>query len=382
MKKRMIIMLVLSGVVLGGVFGMKWFGNKMVNDYLDAMPTPPVTIASGEAQAMTWKQYLQAVGDVVAVHGADITTEVDGIVTALHFESGDEVERGAPLVDLNAAVEQGELKRLEAQAKLAELNRERQKKLFDNGTLSRSQYDAILAETRAANAAVEAQRGRLAMKHIRAPFAGRLGIRRVTEGQYVGVGTVIATLQSLTPVNVDFHLPERYLGAVEKGLQVEISVTARPGETFRGEILAVEPAVDRDTRNFHVRARLPNTDLVLRPGQSAKVRLTLPEQKQVTVVPRTAIHYTAYGSSVYIIRERESDEQNAGDESDQPALEVLQRFVETGDARGDYIEITSGLEAGEEIAVSGLLKLRSRQPVEINNEVKPQPSLNPRPTAG
>lgn len=382
MKKRMIIMLVLSGVVLGGVFGMKWFGNKMMNDYLDAMPTPPVTIASGKAQSMVWEQYLQAVGDVVAVHGADITTEVDGIVTALHFESGDEVERGAPLVDLNAAVEQGELKRLEAQAKLAELNRERQQKLLDNGTLSRSQYDAILAETRAANAAVDAQRGRLAMKHIRAPFAGRLGIRRVTEGQYVGVGTVIATLQSLTPVNVDFHLPERYLGAVEKGLQVEISVTARSDETFRGEVLAVEPAVDRDTRNFHVRARLPNTDLILRPGQSAKVRLTLPEQKQVTVVPRTAIHYTAYGSSVYIIRERENDEQNAGDESDQPALEVLQRFVETGDARGDYIEITSGLEAGEEIAVSGLLKLRSRQPVEINNEVKPQPSLNPRPTAG
>lgn len=382
MNRRMMIMLLLSGAVLGGVFGMKWFGNKMMNDYLDAMPTPPVTIASGKAQAMVWEQYLQAVGDVVAVHGADITTEVDGVVTALHFESGDEVERGAALVDLNATVEQAELARLEAQAKLAELNRERQQKLLDNGTLSRSQYDAALAETRAATAAAEAQRGRLAMKRIRAPFAGRLGIRRVTEGQYLGVGTVIATLQSLTPVNVDFYLPERYLGAVEPGLQVTIGVDARPDETFQGEVLAIEPAVNRDTRNFHVRARLPNTDLVLRPGQSAKVRVTLPEKRQVIVVPRTAIHYTAYGSSVYIIRERQNDEEKGQNAPDQSGLEVLQRFVETGDARGDYIAITSGLEEGEEIAVSGLLKLRSRQPVKINNDVKPQPSLNPQPTAG
>ncbi|MGB1543046.1 MAG: efflux RND transporter periplasmic adaptor subunit [Spongiibacter marinus] len=374
MTKRMVVMLAISGVVFGGVFGMKWFGNQMMNDFIDNMPTPPVTISSTTVTPQQWAARLNAVGSLVAVKGADLTAEVDGTITKISFESGQSVEEGTELLSLESVAERGELARLEAQAKLAEIEQRRREKLYKRGTISKSEYDTALAETNVAKAAVEAQRGRLNLKTLRAPFAGELGIRRVALGQYLRAGDKIVTLQSLDPIELDFSLPEKQLGKVNPGRTIEIVVDALGGRQFSGEIIAVEPKIDAQTRNFDVRARFANPEKVLKPGLFAKVTVNLGEPTQVLVLPKTAIQYSSYGDSVFVIRQQEG--------GDAEALDVIQRFVTLGEARGDFIEVISGVKEGDEVASTGLLKLRSGQPVTIDNTLRPEPSLTPAPPQG
>jgi len=374
MTKRMVVMLAISGVVFGGVFGMKWFGNQMMNDFIDKMPTPPVTISSTTVTPQQWAARLNAVGSLVAVKGADLTAEVDGTITKISFESGQSVEAGTELLSLESVAERGELARLEAQAKLAEIEQRRREKLYKRGTISKSEYDTALAETNVAKAAVEAQRGRLNLKTLRAPFGGELGIRRVALGQYLRAGDKIVTLQSLDPIELDFSLPEKQLGKVNPGRTIEIVVDALGGRQFSGEIIAVEPKIDAQTRNFDVRARFANPEKVLKPGLFAKVTVNLGEPTQVLVLPKTAIQYSSYGDSVFVIRQQEG--------GDAEALDVIQRFVTLGEARGDFIEVISGVKEGDEVASTGLLKLRSGQPVTIDNTLRPEPSLTPAPPQG
>ena len=375
MTKRMLIMLLLCGVVFGGVFGMKWFGNSMMNEFIDNMPTPAVSVSSSEVEAQQWASTLNAVGSLVAVRGADLTAEMDGTVTSIDFESGQTVSEGDQLLSLESVAERSELARLKAQAKLAEIEVERRAALFKRGTISKSEYDTAIAETEVAKAAADAQQGRVNLKTLRAPFAGELGIRRVSVGQYLRAGDAIVTLQALDPIELDFSLPEKQLGKVQPGDTVTIVVDALGNRQFTGEVIAVEPKIDPATRNFDLRARLSNPEKLLKPGLYAKVSVDLNVPRAVLVLPRTAIQYTSYGDSVYAIRPQEEGNKE-GD------LEVIQRFVTLGEARGDYIEIIDGLEAGDEVASSGLLKLRSGQPVMIENALKPQAKLAPTPPQG
>jgi membrane fusion protein (multidrug efflux system) len=372
--KRMIIMLALAFIVFGGIFGMKGIGTMMMNEFIDNMPAPPATISSGQAQTMVWENRLQAIGSLVPVNGADLTAELNGVVTAIHFESGQQVEKGARLLTLDDANERGELRRLQAQAELADINLRRRQRLFDLETIARSDLDMAISEANAAKAAVEAQAATVALKNIRAPFDGILGIRRVNVGQYLQAGTVIVTLQQLDPIDIDFTLPEQRSGRIEPGMAVNIRVDSHPDERFAGEVLAIEPRVDEATRSFRVRARIPNPDLTLRAGQFGRVDLTLPGERTVVVVPRTAINYSSYGESVFIVRDR--------DHADGVEKEVGQRFVQLGEARGDFIEVIEGLNEGDEVATSGLLKLTNAYPVTIDNENPPDAQLNPRPPRG
>lgn len=383
MRKRMIIMLLLAGAVFGTIFGAKWFGNMMMEDYLAKAPIPPATISTAKVETMTWDNRLAAIGSFVPVNGTEVTTEAGGIVTAIHFESGARVGKGALLITLDSANEAAELKRLQAQHELTELNRARREKLFGLEAISKSDYDAAASEAEAAKAAVDAQRAKLAQKNIRAPFAGQLGIRRVNLGEYLAPGSAIVTLQSLDPIYFDFSLPEQQLARVESGLRVDVKADAYPGETFSGEVQAVEPQVNEGTRNFRVRARLPNADLRLRGGQFGQVQLSLPGERTLIVVPRTAVNYDSFGTSVFVVQKNEDapppPEKSMPGAPPHTDLEVIQRFVKTGDARGDFVAVVEGLQEGEEVATSGLLKLRNEQPVIINNSNVPKPELNPTP---
>lgn len=391
--KRMLIMLVLALVLFGGVFFLKHMGRQGMNAHFDNMPIPPATISASAAEAMTWDNQLEANGTVVAVNGTDVTTEAGGIVTEVHFESGAHVKRGARLVTLDSANERGELERLKAQAQLAKLNLERRKKLFALEAISKSDLDAAMAEANAARAAAEAQQALLAQKEIRAPFDGQLGIRQINLGQYLSPGTPIVSLQSVDPVDLDFSLPEQHLAVAETGLKVELTVDGYADTTFTGEVTAVEPRVDKATRNFGLRARLPNPDHKLRAGQFGRVKLILPGERELLAVPRTAINYSSYGTSVFVVREKKNDPAaaaaapSAGDaqatdadgKQQEPSLEVIQRFVRTGEARGDFVAVLDGLKPGERVATSGLLKLRNEQPVKIDNSVVPDAELSPQP---
>lgn len=382
----MVIMLLLSAVLFGGVFGMKWFGSKKMNEFLNAMPAPAVTVSSAIAEEMSWESRLESVGSLVAVNGADLTAEVDGVVTNIYFESGDTVKRGDLLLSMASASEQGELKRLQAQAELTDLNRKRSEQLYERKTISKSEYDTAVAETNVALAAVQAQKGRLEQKSVKAPFDGQLGIRRVNVGQYLGVGVAIATLQKLDPINVDFSMPERYLSILAPGLKVSVTVDAYGDKNYEGQVLAIEPKVNPQTRNVDVRARLSNPDGLLKPGLFATVVVSLPNSNEVTVIPRSAVNYTSYGDSVFVIQKNPDappppDEPNPmmGPYTD---LEVIQRFVTLGDARGDYIVVSKGLAVGDELASSGLLKLRNKQPVIVDNSNALAPELDPHPPEG
>jgi membrane fusion protein (multidrug efflux system) len=386
MTKRMIIMLLLTGLVFGAVFGMKWFGNKMMIQYVEHMPVPSATITAGAVKAMTWDNSLEAIGTLVPVNGADVTTESGGIVTAIRFEAGDHVKAGAPLITLSSANERAELKKLESQAALAELNLSRREKLLKLEAISKSDYDTAASEASVAKSAVDAQRAKLAQKEIHAPFAGVLGIRQVNLGQFLAPGTSIVTLQSLDPINVDFSLPEQLTGIVQPGFKIYVRVDSFPNDQFEGTVLAIEPRVDEATRSFKLRARIRNTGLKLRAGQFGRVRLELPGERQLLVVPRTAISYNSYGTSVFVVEKRKAAESTA--EAPAPnappvaELEVTQRFVKIGDSRGDYVAVVEGLKEGDQVATSGLLKLRNGQPVIIDNKIQPDTQLKPVPAEG
>lgn len=384
--RRMIVMLLLVAVVFGGIFGMQYMGKQGMNAYFDNMPVPPAAITTGRAETQVWPTQIDAPGSLIAVNGTTLTSEAGGLVTSILFESGVSVKKGQLLVQLDSADERAELARLQAQAELAGLNRTRREKLFGLEAISRSDLDAAKSEYAAAAAAVESQRAKLAQKDIRAPFDGTIGIRQVNLGEYLPPGGPIATLQSLDPIDIDFDLPEQRVGQVQPGFPISVLTDAYPDRSFKGAVLAIEPRVDPATRNFKVRARVPNPDLMLRPGQFGKVRLELPTSQNVVVIPRTAIDYSAYGNAVYVVQKKKGAPAPPAEPvpGAPPAtdLEVVQRFVKTGPVRGDFVAITEGLKEGEEIATAGLLKLRNGHPVIINNDVTSTPVIEPKPKQG
>lgn len=376
MNKRMVWMLVGTGVVFGGVFGFKWFGGKMMNAYMDNMPIPPAVITAAAAESRAWTASLDGVGTVVASQGAMVTTEAAGIVAAIHADSGGHVAKGALLLTLSSGTEQADLQRLRGQAELARSELARIERLYKLEAVSKSDLDKARSDANAAGSAADAQRARLALKQIRAPFSGELGIRQVSVGQYLAAGTPIISLQALDSVFIDFTLPEQSLSRVARGQTVNASVDAQPGRTFTGHVVAVDSLVDSRTRNFKVRASFANADRALRPGLFARASIALADNRQVITVPRTAVSYNPYGNSVYVIQ---SVKGKGKDGKPADELVVRRRFVKTGEARGDLVVISEGLKAGDQVATSGLLKLQNDSKVIINNSVQPSSSLTPTP---
>jgi membrane fusion protein (multidrug efflux system) len=382
----MIIMLVTTGVVFGAIFGFKWFGNKMMNQFFDNMPIPPVAITATEAQAQTWPATIEAVGTVTAVNGIAVSAEVAGVVQSIRFQSGDRVAAGTVLVTLDSVVDQAELRTLEAQRDLAETELARGRELFGSEVMAKSQFDRLESTAAQAVARVEAQRALIAKKTIRAPFAGLLGIRKANLGQYVSPGTPLVTLQSLDPIYVNFALPEQRLGVLAVGFPVTAGVDAFPDAAFEGRITAVEPRVDENTRNFDVQATFRNVNARLQPGLFARIHIALPKSESYLVVPQTAVSYNPYGNSVYIIQAAPpaaggtpgGDAQAAGGSAG-PQLVVNRRLIKTGPTRGDFVAVIEGLQSGERVATSGLLKLRNGAAVIINNAVQPGAELTPSP---
>jgi len=376
MLLRFFIMILLCVVIFGGVFGLRWFNAQQTEAFFANMPPRPATISAGEPQEQVWRQTLEAIGSLVAVQGINVTTEVAGVVASLGFESGDSVKAGAVLLKLDARTDQADLKIRQAELKQAEVTLERATRAYKTNGVSQADFDGARSLHAQATARMNAQQARVAQKIIRAPFAGKLGIRQVDLGQYLAPGTAIVSLTQRSPLFVDFSLPEQHLNAVQVGQAVGISVDLFAERQFTATVVAIDTAVDLKTRNFRVRAELPNDDGLLRPGVYARASLQLAEDRKVLAVPRTAINYNPYGNAVFVVVEEPG-------EGDAPAkLMAKQRFIRTGAGRGDFVSIVEGLEPGERVVTSGLLKLRNGQPVVINNEVVPEASLNPAPKGG
>jgi membrane fusion protein (multidrug efflux system) len=372
MTKRMIIMLVAVGVVLGGVFGFKLFQGRMMKKYMSGQ-MPPATVTAIKAGYQAWQPALRAVGSLRAVRGVDVTSEIAGLVRSLHFKSGDQVKEGQVLVELNADADKAQLASLKAAADLSQTTYDRDKKQFEIQSVSQATLDSEAADLKSKRAQVNQQQALVDKKTIRAPFAGKLGISTVNPGQYLNPGDKIVTLQSLDSLFIDFSLPQQELSQVKKGQAVVVKTDTYPGRTFNGRIMTINPKVDPETRNFQAEALIANANHELLPGMFVTIEVRSGEVKRYLTLPQTAVAYNPYGDTVFIIQEAA---KGAGGK---PVLTVKQSFITIGEKRGDQVAILTGLMEGETVVTSGQLKLRNGSSVIIDNSVQPSNEAAPNP---
>jgi membrane fusion protein (multidrug efflux system) len=373
MTKRMILMLLAVGVVLGGIFGFQAFKSSAIKKYMASQGAPPQTVSTTKASIQQWQPRLEAVGSLRAVNGADLSSQVAGIVSAIHFESGADVKQGAPLIELMAADDVAKLQSLKATAALARITLERDLKQLKAQAVSQQTVDTDEQTLKSDEAQVAQQQATIDYKFIRAPFSGRLGIRQVDIGQYLAAGTAMVTLQSLDPIFVDFYLPQQALEQIKVGQTVAAKVDTYPGKEFSGQIAAINPKVDLSTRNVQVRAALKNPDLTLLPGMFATVDIDVGAPKGDITLPQTAIAYNPYGDTVYIVDDKGKNAKG------EPLLVARQTFVTTGAARGDQVAVLSGVKEGDTVVTAGQNKLHNGSPLLINNSVQPKSDANPVP---
>ena len=315
---------------------------------------------------MNWQTTTSAVGSLRAVKGADLASETAGIVDWIGFESGHDVAAGTILLKLRANDDPAKLAELQAAADLAGTNLARDQKQLRAQAVAQATIDADESHLRGARAQVAAQQALMDEKIVRAPFAGRLGLRQVDEGQYLPAGTTIVTLQALDPIFVDFYVPQQVIPTLGVGSQVEVSLDAFPGKPFAARIAAINPKLDTSSRMTQVRAVLPNANHALLPGMFATVSITTGTPAPYITVPNAAVVFNPYGSTVYVV----------GDDKPQT---VRERVVKTGATRGDQVAVLDGLKDGDVVVTAGQIKLRQGSTVVVNNSVKPAFQANPNP---
>src|SRR5664279_43194 len=373
MTKRMIIMLTLTGLVLGAVFGFQAFKSVMIAKFMATLSNPPQTVSTTVAASQEWRSQLEAVGSLRAVNGANLSGQVAGIVSAVHFESGADVKKGDLLLELQAEDDKAHLDALKATASLARITFERDSSLVKTNAVSQQTVDTDKGNLANAEALVAQQQALVNYKSIAAPFSGRLGIRQVDLGQYLAAGTTIVTLQQLDPIFVDFYLPQQALAQIKVGQEVTGKVDTYPNKTFVGQIAAINSLVDTTTRNVQVRATMQNHENLLLPGMFATIEIDTSAPQKFVTLPQTAIAYNSYGNIVYLIDEKGKDDKG------QPRLAARQTFVTTGATRGDQVAVLSGVKDGDVVVTEGQIKLRNGSPVIANNAIQVPNDPHPKP---
>ncbi|QRN04379.1 efflux RND transporter periplasmic adaptor subunit [Legionella sp. MW5194] len=415
MKKRMTIMITALVIVFGGIVAFNLFKNFMIKRFFATYEPPAVSVSSVTAVKREWRPTLPAVGNFVATNGVEVNSEASGNVVKIHFESGQYVSEGSKLIDIDDSVDQATLKFNKAQLALRQLSYQRQVDLNKKGAAPVSNVDEAKANLEQSEADVEKTEAQIRQKHITAPFAGKLGIRQVNLGQYITPGqTSIVTLQSLDPLYLQFYLPEQYYKRLHINQGIEFNVEEFEGLAFQAKITAINAKVDPNTHNVLVQATLPNcpsealSDLkkttlvktskdidtgktivtcstkdnlknhishfVFIPGMFASIAVEQPAISEVIVLPSTAISYSLYGHSVYLIEKGTKGEK---DENGKDKLYVKRVFVNTGEQSGNFTVINSGVKEGDIVVSSGELKLQNGTRVVINNSVKLNAVSNP-----
>ena len=373
MIKRFLIAGIVLALFLGGVayFNLV-FKPAMIKEFVAKMAPPAVTVTSARAVSKPWVDKVQSIGTLIAIEGVDVAPEVGGIVKDYFFDSGQDAKKGAKLVELDTSVEEADLIRNEAMLLEAEADLKRQQSLVKGKIVSQAVVDTTISKRDTAAASVQKMRAQIAQKNIKAPFAGRLGLRHVEKGQYVKPGDTLVWLQALDPIWIDFPVPEGDLGRLKSGATIELTVSAYPGQVFKGEIEAFDARVAAETRTLTVRGRLPNPDHKLLPGMFANVAVLEGKPKELVTVPRTAVTYGLYGDSVWVAKESPPEPEKTASVGDAtpvptPQLTAERRFVRVGASQGDEVAILEGVKAGEQVITSGQLKLHPDTAIKIDN---------------
>jgi membrane fusion protein, multidrug efflux system len=370
MRRRLIIVLIAAGMLLAAIVGFNTWKANFVAQLRLKNAAPPQSVTAVGVQFSDWQPEVSAVGSLRAVRGVDVTTEVTGLVRALRFKSGDEVQSGQVLVELNADSEIAQQHALEAAADLSATVYERDKAQYEVQAISKAQLDADAADLKNRRAQAAAQAALVAKKTLRAPFAGRLGITTVNPGQYLNTGDKVVTLQAVDPVYVDFKLPQQQLAKISNGQAVNLTTDAFPDLKFTGKINAIDPRVDAGTRNFQAEATIPNPERRLMPGMFARVAVLAGDTQRYLTLPQTSVTYNPYGATVFLAHRKPGGTDKE--------LIAQQSFVTLGPTRGDQVAVLKGVKEGDLVVTSGQLKLNNGTPLIIHDTA--QPANDPDPT--
>ena len=371
MLKRMILMLVLTAVVIGGLGAIKFQQIQTAVAQAAAFQPPPEAVTTIVARAEPWPDTLPVIGTTAAVQGVTVAADLPGLVARIAFESGRAVRQGDVLVELDTRQEQAQLAAAEAQRELARLNFERMQALVVDGAISKADFDQAAAEQKSTEARVGEIKASIARKTIRAPFTGILGIRQVNLGQYLSGGDAVVPLQALHPIYVNFGVPQQDTSRVRAGGAVRITADELSGAVFTGRVTAVDSVINPATRNVQVQATVPNPDGKLRPGMFVQTAIATGTTRSIVSLPASAIGYAPFGDSVYVLADLKGPDGRT-------YRGVAQKFVKVGPTRGDRVAVLSGVNAGDEVVTSGVFKLRNGAAVQVDNSV--QPGNNPAPT--
>jgi len=409
MKKKIAFSILGLLLVIGVLGGVKTLQIKDLIAAGQAAQVPPTAVAPTSVEQASWETTLRSIGTMEAAQGVMVTADVSGRVAELAFDGGESVQKGDVLLAQETTTEEAQLSAAESDLALAESNQKRVKRLYDSKVISQSEYDATNSALNAAKAQLANIKSVIQKKRIVAPFSGRLGLRMVDIGQDLGQGVPIVSLQATDKMRVNFSLPQQALSQVRRGLDVRVSTDAVPGKIFLGQISAINTEIDESTRTVKVQAAIGNQIIddqpALLPGMFASVEVVLNLEKEVLMIPLTAVNFATYGDSVFVLEEAEasSDQGAASAQSTatssapevaseqgataakganqnlaEPKLKARQQFVQLGERRGDFVEVTKGLEAGQQLANDGVFKLRNGASV-ILSEGGKKPSLTPNP---
>jgi membrane fusion protein, multidrug efflux system len=370
MAVALIVVVVLVALLVGGVFGWQAFTGSFFKKFMEQAAAAPQTVSTVTAAKSAWQSQVRAIGSLRAVRGADLSAQASGVVDSIEFDSGNDVPAGKVLLKLRPNDDFAKLDQLEAAAELAAQTLKRDQEQFAAQAVSQAVIDTDVSTLKAARAQVVAQRALIDEKIVRAPFAGRLGIRQIDLGQYLAAGTTVVTLQALDPILIDFYVPQQALKAVRPGQGVTANVDTFRGVDFPGVIESINSKVDLASRNVQVRASFKNADHRLVPGMFASVAIDAGAATSEITLPQTAITYNPYGNTVFVVEH--------GTSGGKPRDTVQQRFVKLGDTRGDQVAVLSGIAPGDVVVSAGQMKLRNGTAVAINNAV--QPTDQPKPT--
>jgi membrane fusion protein, multidrug efflux system len=373
---RMVLWFIIVGSLLaalvGGLVWFNYFRSQMIAQFFANNKPPPMSVSVVEAKSEVVPNLLTAVGELAAVHQVNVTSDVSGRVTEIKFAPGAHVAQGTPLVQLFDAPDQGDLANFKAQATVGRLQLDRARQLAERQFGPQSTADQAQATYDQALANIAKTEAIISQKLVRAPFAGELGVRHVEVGQYLTAGTAIVSLTDLSELYANFNLPEKESGQLKVGQVVRVGVDAYPGRLFEGKITTIEPQVATDTRNIRVQATIANPDELLKPGMFVSTTVVLPDKPPVITVSETAVDYTLYGDSVFLITEKKSDDGKI-------SLTAVRTFVQTGNRVNGRAEILKGLKPGDRVVAVGQLKLQSGAAVALSTDPPPPiPAQAPR----
>jgi multidrug efflux system membrane fusion protein len=373
---RMLRWFIIVGLALvllvGALVGFEAFRSRMIKQFFAGNKPPPVAVTIAEAKSEVIPNLLTAVGDLAAVHQVNVTSDVSGRITEIQFQAGANVKAGTPLLQLFDGPEQADLASFKAQATMAQLSLDRARQLAARQFGAQVTVDQAQSAFDQANAGIAKTQAIISQKLVRAPFDGELGVRKVEVGQYLTAGTQIVSLTDLSELYANFTITEKDSGNLKVGQIVRIRVDAYPGRTFEGKITTIEPQISTDTRNIRVQATIANPERILKPGMFATTTVVLPDKPPVITIPETAVDYTLYGDSVYLISEKK-------EEDGKTSLTATRSFVQTGNRIEGRAEILKGLKPGDRVVAVGQLKLQSGSAVTISTDPAPPiPAQPPR----